>query len=117
MLICFYGDHTQTHTLNSVSHVLALSHAWSKQDRARSNWIGLNLDRKPRETSLVFIFLIVCLRYSGILNPWFLLLGPFFLFLIYFFGLPGSARRWVQRTGLWGLDWTSHTRERENIEK
>lgn len=36
------------------------------------------LDRKQRETSLISIFLIVCLRYSGILNPRFLHLGPFF---------------------------------------
>lgn len=51
MLISFYGDHTHTSTQsNSVSHVLAPSHTRSKRDQARSNSIGLILDK--RATSL-----------------------------------------------------------------
>ena len=55
-----WWPHTRTH--NSVSRASWRS-SRGERDRARSNWIGL------RETRLIFIFLIVCLCYSGILNP------------------------------------------------
>lgn len=98
MLICFYGDHTHAHTCTHfVSHVLAPSHTWSERDQARPNWIGLNSDE--RATSLAFIFLIVCLRYSGMLNPRFLLLGPFSRFFS-FHVLSLGSENWTSGTGL-----------------
>lgn len=40
---CWYVSVVTTH--KSVSHVLALSHAWSKQDWTRSGWPGLKAER------------------------------------------------------------------------
>lgn len=61
----------------------------------------------------------MCLRYSGILNPPFLLLGPF-LYFFFYFGLPGSAQgdlcsvlgseNWISETG---PDLTGSYSERE----
>lgn len=93
--------HTSTHTRNSVSHVLALSHARSEQDRARSNWVGLTLDGKPIERERQVLYSSFWLCAFATLAYWilgFLLSGPFFPF---FFGLPGSARRWVHFEDWW----------------
>lgn len=67
---------------------------------------GLDRKQRERETSLISIFLIVCLRYSGILNPRFLHLGPFFLVggTIWFFSVLGFGERdlgdWTGPDGL-----------------
>lgn len=99
--MCFYGDHTHTaHT----KFFLACSSTFSRlkrgrQDGTRSNWIGLNLDRKRLadrgEKGLIFIFLIVCLRYSGILGFSFFGL----LWTSLFCSLLGSGD-WISGTGL-----------------
>lgn len=55
---------------------------------------------RMEESDLRFIILIVCLGFSGIFSPWFLLLGPF---LIFFLDQLLCAGLWLQRTGLLGL--------------
>lgn len=45
----------RTYTQNPV--LLALSHAWSRRDGARSHWIGLNLCRKLRQLFLASFWL------------------------------------------------------------
>lgn len=51
MFLWWPYTHTCTHAHTSVSHVLALSLAWCKQDGARSNWTGPTSNRKPRRVS------------------------------------------------------------------
>lgn len=102
MLICFYGDHTHAHTILSRA---SWRSSRGERDRARSNWIGL------RETRLIFIFLIVCLCYSGILNPRFSAFwGLSFSFL--FFLLDFLLVVWFRELDQ-DLDWTWQARERE----
>lgn len=105
-----WWPHTRTH-----AHTILSRAFWrlsrGERDRARSNWIGL------RETRLIFIFLIVCLCYSGILNPRFSAFwGLSFSFILFFcwtsclsFGSENWTRTW---TGPDRLMWGT-ARERE----
>ncbi len=109
MLICFYGDHTHMRTHIHTRFCLACPSTFSCLEQTGSSQIKLDRTefgrRAKRETSLIFIFLIVCLRYSGILNSRFLLLGPFLFFLFlgggtsWFCSSLGSELDFGDRTG------------------
>lgn len=110
MFICSYGDHTHTHTRAHI-HIhtqfcLVCSSTFSCLEQTGIEPDQTGSDGKPRETSLIFIFLIVCLRYSGILNPRFLIMGPFFFFLQFFwtFCLSLGSENWTFE------DWTGPDR-------
>lgn len=82
MLICFCGDHTQI--------CLACSSTFSCLEQTGLNQIRLTWT-ESRGGGFIYMNLIVCLCYSGILNPLFLLLGPVFVVLFFFMDL----RIWI----------------------
>lgn len=93
-----WWPHTRTH-----AHTILSRAFWrlsrGERDRARSNWIGL------RETRLIFIFLIVCLCYSGILNPRFSAFWGLSFSFILFFLLDFPLVVWFRELDQ-DLDWT-----------
>lgn len=111
MFICFYGDHTHiqahthTHTHKHSQSCLACSSTFSCLKQPGSSQIKLDwteFGKKAEwETSLMFIFLIVCLRYSGIFRSSVSAFGAFLFFVVV--GLPTcllDSENWTSGTKL-----------------